>query len=78
MSKQEVIRAWKDYGYLSSLSAEELAGLPDNPAGSINLSDAELTQVTGGLDPGDYTYFITMCAATWISWHFCPQNQTGG
>ena len=42
MANQQVIRAWKDPAYRNSLSEAERAGLPVNPAGSIELSDADL------------------------------------
>lgn len=41
----DMIRAWKDPEYRSSLSAGELRALPDNPAGPASLralTDAEL------------------------------------
>lgn len=34
MSKLDVIRAWKDEEYRAGLSKEQLALLPENPAGS--------------------------------------------
>lgn len=45
-----VIRAWKDVRYRNSLSAEEQALLPENPAGSIELNEDELDGVVGGLE----------------------------
>jgi mersacidin/lichenicidin family type 2 lantibiotic len=48
MSKQNIIRAWKDEAYRRSLSDAERALLPENPAGLIELTDAELGAVTGG------------------------------
>ena len=42
-----VVRAWKDAAYRQSLSAEEQAMLPENPAGGFELSDAELEAVYG-------------------------------
>ena len=48
MSKQDIIRAWKDAEYRDSLSAAERAALPDNPAGAIELTQAELEAVAGG------------------------------
>jgi mersacidin/lichenicidin family type 2 lantibiotic len=48
MSSKNIIRAWKDPVYRNSLSAAERAALPANPAGSIELSDADLGQVAGG------------------------------
>jgi mersacidin/lichenicidin family type 2 lantibiotic len=53
MKAFDIIRAWKDVSYRNSLSAEERAALPANPAGSIELDDGELNAVIGGLDePG--------------------------
>ncbi len=43
MSKIDIIRAWKDDSYRMSLSEAERAQLPANPAGPVELSDAELT-----------------------------------
>ena len=48
MSKSNIIRAWKDPVYRNSLSESERAALPSNPAGSIELSDADLGHVAGG------------------------------
>ena len=48
MSNFDVIRAWKDEEYRLSLSDDEQALLPVNPAGSIELSDELLDQVAGG------------------------------
>ena len=50
MKTFDIIRAWKDARYRSSLSAEEQALLPENPAGSIELDEEELDAVIGGLD----------------------------
>ncbi|GCE45715.1 mersacidin/lichenicidin family type 2 lantibiotic [Thermosporothrix hazakensis] len=51
--KHEIIRAWKDASYRKSLSVEELETLPENPAGIIELSDAELKAIQGGHDYDD-------------------------
>ena len=51
MSKKQVnhiVRAWKDADYRASLSAEEMAQLPQNPVGSIELSEEEMRDVHGG------------------------------
>ncbi len=45
--KIDIVRAWKDEEYRSSLSSEEQGMLPANPAGSLELSDAELESVHG-------------------------------
>ncbi|MCI0388644.1 MAG: mersacidin/lichenicidin family type 2 lantibiotic [Acidobacteria bacterium] len=52
MSRNNIIRAWKDEEYRSSLSEAERALLPENPAGLIELSDADLgNAVAGGRRP---------------------------
>jgi mersacidin/lichenicidin family type 2 lantibiotic len=47
MSKIDIVRAWKDEDYCSSLSDAERAELPDNPAGLVELSFADLKEVGG-------------------------------
>ena len=44
----DIIRAWKDEDYCSSLNEEELRLLPENPAGIIELSDEQMECVSGG------------------------------
>ena len=51
MSKQNIIRAWKDPIYRSSLSEAERAALPPNPVGAIEMSNADLGKVTGARGP---------------------------
>lgn len=48
MSKTNVVLAWKDAEYRMSLSPDQLAEVPAHPAGMVELSDAELSQVAGG------------------------------
>jgi len=55
-----IVRAWKDASYRQSLSAQEQAMLPANPAGEIELTDVELEAVFGadggqGGQPKDFT-----------------------
>jgi mersacidin/lichenicidin family type 2 lantibiotic len=47
METVEVIRAWKDPLYRSTLSAGELDQLPVHPAGLIELQDEQLKQIYG-------------------------------
>lgn len=47
MSRLDVIRAWKDEEYFSSLSETERVLLPQNPAGLVELSDEELGGAKG-------------------------------
>jgi len=48
MISSDIIRAWKDQDHRLSLTPAEQAQLPDNPAGLLELLDADLEQVTGG------------------------------
>jgi mersacidin/lichenicidin family type 2 lantibiotic len=56
----DTIRVWKDAAYRNRLSAQQLASVPGNPAGTIELSDTELDAVTGGLRSNTST-IITTC-----------------
>ncbi|HEY1348252.1 MAG TPA: mersacidin/lichenicidin family type 2 lantibiotic [Ktedonobacteraceae bacterium] len=46
--KLDIVRAWKDQTYREHLSQEQLAHLPANPAGDLELSESDLTTVYGG------------------------------
>ena len=48
MTSKNIVRAWKDPDYRSTLSASELASLPAHPSGRIELTDVDLDDVTGG------------------------------
>jgi mersacidin/lichenicidin family type 2 lantibiotic len=47
--KVDVVRAWPDEEYRDRLTGEELAGLPDSPAGLATVDDTALRSVTGGV-----------------------------
>ena len=49
MSRLDVIRAWKDKAFRQSLSDAERARLPQNPAGSVELTESEAAAVEGQL-----------------------------
>jgi len=49
--KLDIIRAWKDENYRQSLSAEQLSTLPANPVCELELSDTDLTSISGGWNP---------------------------
>lgn len=70
MSKNKIIRAWKDPLYRSSLSEAERAALPANPAGAIEISDADLGKVAGGAKP--LRTYSPGCS------NLCPWNSTEG
>jgi mersacidin/lichenicidin family type 2 lantibiotic len=48
MSLADIVRAWKDESYRAGLSDAERAALPANPAGAIELTEAELDNDSGG------------------------------
>ncbi|MEQ9671509.1 MAG: mersacidin/lichenicidin family type 2 lantibiotic [Coleofasciculus sp. G2-EDA-02] len=48
MSNLDIIRAWKDEEYRNSLSEEQRAQLPENPAGMVELSDEAMQNIGGG------------------------------
>ena len=47
--KIDVIRAWKDEQYRASLTEEQRASLPASPVGMVDVSEANLEAVVGGL-----------------------------
>jgi mersacidin/lichenicidin family type 2 lantibiotic len=48
MNIDRIIKVWKSEEYRESLSAEERALLPENPAGEIELNESELQSAIGG------------------------------
>jgi mersacidin/lichenicidin family type 2 lantibiotic len=49
IAREEMIaRAWRDPAYRASLSAEELAQLPENPVGAYEVDSTMLESVVGG------------------------------
>jgi mersacidin/lichenicidin family type 2 lantibiotic len=76
MSNKNIVRAWKDPAYRNSLSASERAALPPNPAGAIEISDADLGKVAAGLDPVPFpkTSLCSLgCPTLGCSWFNCSQ-----
>ncbi|HKS30082.1 MAG TPA: mersacidin/lichenicidin family type 2 lantibiotic [Pyrinomonadaceae bacterium] len=63
MSRPDIIRAWKDEDYRRSLTSAERALLPENPAGVVELTDAELGAVFGA---GTYAYGTLGCCGSAI------------
>jgi mersacidin/lichenicidin family type 2 lantibiotic len=57
MSNIDIIRAWKDEDYCSSLTEEQRSQLPENPAGIIELSDEDMESVAGGTWFGCGSFF---------------------
>ena len=44
----DIARAWRDPEYRKTLTPEELASLPPNPAGDADISEKDLEAVSGG------------------------------
>ena len=64
MSKQNIIRAWKDETYRRSLSEAERAALPENPVGRVDLdvlTAAEMAEINGGHEDG-YIFNTDQCS----------------
>ncbi|MGH8625116.1 MAG: mersacidin/lichenicidin family type 2 lantibiotic [Gammaproteobacteria bacterium] len=67
----DVIRAWKDPEYRTSLSEAERATLLPSPVGIIDLSEAEAVGIVGGLDLANQggiagTSWKPMCDTKWL------------
>ncbi|GHO82068.1 mersacidin/lichenicidin family type 2 lantibiotic [Dictyobacter formicarum] len=48
----DIARAWKDAQYRGALTSEELAQLPENPVGALELTDNDLASVSGAYSIG--------------------------
>ena len=57
----DIIRAWKDEDYRMSLTPEDRARLPENPAGPVELTDADLTGAGAGAPALAITYSGSFC-----------------
>ena len=63
----DVIRAWKDETYRDRLTAEQRAMLPENPAGAIELTEAELASVDGAITPVIIGLTISLNDGVWFT-----------
>jgi mersacidin/lichenicidin family type 2 lantibiotic len=76
MSHRQVVRAWTDPKYRRSLSKEQLAALPESPAGLVELRDDQLSAVPGGKPFGRKPPITTAWFCTLPSFFFglcgCP------
>lgn len=62
MNIRDVIRAWKDPAFRASLSQQQRNELPQNPAGVVDLTDAELEATDGrGITVNTSDPFFTVC-----------------
>ena len=66
MKKTDILRAWRDADYYASLSNEQRAALPANPAALPEVQDDVLGSVAGGCGPcncgGSTSALCTPCA----------------
>lgn len=60
MDREQIIRAWKDEGYRSALSAAQRTSLPANPAGLIELPDDALGEIAAAEEAAT---FGSLCGA---------------
>lgn len=51
MPVSEIIRAWRDEEFRSSLSASEISALPDHPSGTIELKAEDLENKSRAITP---------------------------
>ena len=77
MSNLDVIRAWKDEEYRLSLGADELALLPDHPAGLIEFLDHRASGLAEPIttEQSVWDSCITICPYTLFATnciHVCP------
>ena len=70
MAGIDLVRFWKDSTYRGTLSAGQLEGLPANPAGLVELTDAQLKEASGvaGII---VTTFKTCTEFTFRRFHCC-------
>lgn len=86
MRAKDIVRSWKDEEFLESLSAEERAALPPNPAGIIELDDSALKALAGARSIGgwcpdfssDYLDPWDLCSNGWTPCYRQPYPSGGG
>lgn len=71
MTANEIIRAWKNPKFRSTLSSFELDSIPENPAGIVELTDIESQAIRGG---GDGQGVNATCGC--LSFGCCPVVTT--
>jgi mersacidin/lichenicidin family type 2 lantibiotic len=71
MKKIDVVRAWRDEEYRNSLTEQQRASLPENPAGLASVSDDVLRSITGGCCTTETKCSRAICSC--VSWpEQCP------
>src|SRR5205809_1106476 len=74
MNRLDIVRAWKDEEYRSSLSDAERAALPENPAGMVEMHDAQLEGAAGGMQPAGIHTNRLFCGPRTA---LCPRRSVG-
>ncbi len=64
LTREQLLRAWKDPAYRATLSAEEMAQLREIPTSLAELSDEELEMIAGGSDKCDSTCSTSCVGST--------------
>ena len=59
----DIVRAWRDEEFRSSLSASEIAALPNHPSGTIELKAEDLANRTPGVTFSVNRTQCTFCCA---------------
>lgn len=79
MKNLDVIRAWKDEEYRLSMSDEERAMMPANPAGFLELTETDLADVGGGSEGsgGSGNIIWTIPLTIGLSILLCFPNSAG-
>jgi mersacidin/lichenicidin family type 2 lantibiotic len=83
MKRVDIVRAWKDEEYRTSLSEAERAALPQNPAGPIEQDDGELAGIVGGNNADGISTLLAVgalrtqwwCPPPSIHWRPCPPRS---
>jgi mersacidin/lichenicidin family type 2 lantibiotic len=81
LNADQIIRAWKDESYRMSLSEAERASLPENPAGLVEIGDAQLEDVSGGGKASVLCTWSIICSSAICPTHFtcsgslCPTKK---
>jgi mersacidin/lichenicidin family type 2 lantibiotic len=73
MTTEQIVRAWREPDFWDALAADERASVPENPAGLVELFDAQLEKIVGGFHGS--THAGTQCNSTAIS--ACQTCWTG-
>jgi mersacidin/lichenicidin family type 2 lantibiotic len=76
MKTSDIIRAWKDPAFRASLSDEQRAALPKNPAGVVELSDEDLGRVSGGMMREEVTNTVVCDPTIWQKNGGCCANPS--